>query len=112
MKAKVLLVSLALTSASALAADKAMPVPAVPAAPPAQGMMDSAKGAAMKAGEGVMVNLNTATETDLQKVPGLTPAHAKEIISHRPYKSVSELSKVKGIKQDMIAKIKPYLTVK
>lgn len=113
MKAFNLFCSIVLVSTAAMAVDNAMPAaPAMPATPTAKGMIENAKGAATKASEGMVVNLNTATEADLQKVPGLNADHAKEIVSHRPYKSVNDLSKVKGITKDMIAKVKPFLSVK
>lgn len=110
MIAKSFLLPLAILSMSALAAEKNMP--STPAASAPSGMIEATKTAAAKAGETVMVNLNTATEADLQKIPGLSAENAKEIIGLRPFKSVNDLTKVKGIKQDLLAKIKPYLTVK
>lgn len=109
-----LIAAAVLPAMSAFAAEPTMP--AAPSAtattvPSTTGMMNQAKGAAAQAGQKVMVNLNTATAEDLQKVPGVTPANAQEIIKMRPYKSVTDLSKVKGLKQDMIAKIKPYVSV-
>lgn len=76
------------------------------------GMIDQAKAMGNQASEKALVNLNSAPVTDLEKVPGLTPENAKQIVANRPYGSVSELSKVKGLKQDLIAKIKPYVTTK
>lgn len=74
------------------------------------GMIDQAKAMGNQATEKALVNLNTAPLATLEKVPGLTPDHAKQIVANRPYKSVTELSKIKGLKQDLIAKIKPYVT--
>ena len=110
MIAQSVFLQLAFFSMSALAAEKTMP--STPSLSAPSGMVEATKGAAAKAGETVMVNLNTATEADLQKVPGLSAENAKEIIGQRPYKSVNDLTKVKGIKQDLLAKIKPYLSVK
>lgn len=107
----VLIAAAILPAMSAFAAEPAMPAAPAATVPAATGMMNQAKGAAVQAGQKAMVNLNTATAEDLQKVPGLTPANAQEIIKMRPYKSVTDLSKVKGLKQDMIAKIKPYVSV-
>ena len=43
------------------------------------------------------VNLNTATVTELESLPGVGPALAKAIVEGRPYKTVDELDKVKGL---------------
>ncbi len=76
------------------------------------GLMDMAKSAATKANETALINLNTASESDISKVPGISPEMAKEIIAKRPYQSVTDLKKVKGLKEDVIAKIKPFVAFK
>jgi comEA protein len=74
----------------------------------ASGKDGSLKDQAMKK---ALVNLNTASQADLEKVPGIGPVRAKAIIDARPYSSVKDLAKVKGIKEGLIAKIKPYVTI-
>jgi hypothetical protein len=56
------------------------------------------------------VDLNTASEQDLDDLPGIGPALAKKIIAGRPYFSVGELSKV-GIPNKTIKKITPMVAV-
>jgi hypothetical protein len=56
------------------------------------------------------VDLNTASEKDLDSLPGVGPATAKKIISNRPYGSVDELKKA-GLSQSTIDKIRPMVTV-
>ena len=44
------------------------------------------------------VNVNTATQRELETLPGIGPKIALEIIKHRPYRNGQELQdKVKGI---------------
>jgi Helix-hairpin-helix motif len=56
------------------------------------------------------VNLNAATEKQLEELPGIGPASAKKIIAGRPYSSVADLSK-SGIPAKTIEKISPLVTV-
>jgi hypothetical protein len=57
-----------------------------------------------------MVNLNTASQTDLEALPGVGPATAKKIIAGRPYVSVADLSKA-GVPKNTIEKITSMVTV-
>ncbi len=57
-----------------------------------------------------LVNLNTASEKELEALKGVGPATAKKIIENRPYKSVDELSKA-GVSAKTIQDIKPFVTV-
>ena len=56
------------------------------------------------------VDLNTASEKDLDNLPGVGPASAKKIIAGRPYSSVDDLSKA-GLSARTIKKIAPLVTV-
>jgi hypothetical protein len=56
------------------------------------------------------VDLNTASEKDLDGLPGVGPATAKKIIAGRPYSSVSDLSKA-GVRPAEITKLTPLVTV-
>jgi competence protein ComEA len=57
-----------------------------------------------------LVDLNTASQKDLESLKGIGPATAKKIIDGRPYKSVEELKKA-GIPEKTIASLKPLVTV-
>jgi competence protein ComEA len=57
-----------------------------------------------------LVDINTATQQELEAVKGLGAATAKKIIAGRPYKSLDELTKA-GLSAKKIAPLKPYLTV-
>ncbi len=60
------------------------------------------------------VNINTATQSELEGVKGLGPAKAKAIIEYRekhgPFKSVDELDKVKGFGKSSVEKLKGDLS--
>lgn len=59
------------------------------------------------------ININTADEELLTQVAGVGPVMAKRIVDYRRengnYKSLDELTNVKGIGTKTLAKMKPYL---
>lgn len=61
------------------------------------------------------VNLNTATQAELEAVKGIGPSKAKAIVTHREkngaFKSVDELAKVKGFGKASVAKLKDQFEV-
>ena len=61
------------------------------------------------------LNLNTATQADLEKLPGVGPATAKQILDYRQknngFKKVEELMNIKGIGEKSFLKLKPLVTV-
>jgi len=56
------------------------------------------------------LDLNTATEKELDSLPGVGRATAKKIIAGRPYSSVSDLSH-SGLSKRQIDQITPLVTV-
>ena len=54
------------------------------------------------------VDINTATETDLEDLPGIGTVLAQKIISGRPYKSVADL-KHAGIPANVVAGLKGHV---
>lgn len=56
------------------------------------------------------VNLNSASQADLEALPGVGPATAKKIIAGRPYASVADLAKA-GVPKNTIEKITSLVTV-
>lgn len=62
------------------------------------------------------VNLNTATQEELESVTGIGPAKAKAIIDHRKkngkFKKVEDLDDVPGFGKATVDKVKSELTVK
>jgi competence protein ComEA len=66
---------------------------------------------AMKqAGQVASVNLNTATQTQLESIPALKP-YADKIIKGRPYKSVDQLADKNILPKDVLGATKSQLTV-
>jgi comEA protein len=61
------------------------------------------------------VNLNTATSEELQLVPGIGPVTAEKILqmrkSYGAFKSVDDLSAIRGIGPKRLEKMRKYLTV-
>jgi len=57
------------------------------------------------------IDLNTADQKTLESLPGIGPVLAKAIIAGRPYKSVDDLNKVKGISASKLKAIKDKVTV-
>jgi competence protein ComEA len=62
-----------------------------------------------------LVNLNSATQAELEKLPGVGPAMAKQIIEYRQknggFKKVEELMNVKGIGEKSFLKLKTLVTI-
>ncbi len=56
------------------------------------------------------LNLNTATETDLESLPGITKTDAERIIRNRPYRSKSELVSKRILSETEYDQIRDYLT--
>jgi len=57
-----------------------------------------------------LVDINSATQAELESLKGVGPATAKKIIDGRPYKSVDELTKA-GLSAKTVDTLKPFVTV-
>ena len=57
-----------------------------------------------------LLDLNTATEAQLQTLPGVGEAAARKIVAGRPYKTVQDLTRA-GLPKATVEKIKPLVTV-
>jgi competence protein ComEA len=84
-----------------------LPQPAGVAAPAASAPGGSAAG--------VMVNLNAASQSELEELPGVGPVTAAAILQwrtdHGPFTSVDELLEVSGIGDATLAEIAPFVTL-
>ena len=58
------------------------------------------------------ININKASAKELESLPGIGPALSKRIVEGRPYESIEDIMKVKGIGQKTFDKIKDKITVK
>jgi competence protein ComEA len=85
---------------------------AIPAA--AQSAEKPAKAKA-SAGPAAPVNLNTATQAQLELLPGVGAATAKRILDYRQknggFKKAEELMNIKGIGEKSFLRLKPHVTV-
>lgn len=75
----------------------------------------TASSAMSQEGNESKVNLNTATEADLQTISGIGAKRATDIIAYREanggFKSVDDLNNVSGIGDKTMESIRPYVTV-
>ena len=87
-----------------------------PATPPAKADTSAMKQGAQKdtamkqAGQVATVNVNTATQAQLEAIPALKP-YADKIIKGRPYKSVAQLADKNIVPKDVLGATKSQLTV-
>ena len=79
------------------------------AVPAFAGQAAAAKSAQAKA-PAAPVNLNSASQAELEALPGVGSATAKKIIAGRPYASVADLAKA-GVPNNTIEKISSMVTV-
>ena len=56
--------------------------------------------------QGGLMDINSASAEELDKLPGVGPARAKAIISHRPYNGKDDLAQRKVIPQNVYDQIK------
>jgi competence protein ComEA len=87
---------------------------AVPSAvDPGQSKASARSGA--KPASTAIVNLNTASASDLEGLPGIGAKTAARIVEYRqkngPFKKIEELMNVRGVGEKNFLKLKPQITV-
>jgi competence protein ComEA len=94
------------------------PGQAVPAVDPVPAAVDdgaAASGAGPAAAPGAPVDLNTATATELDALPGVGPVLAGRIVAWRQanggFKQVDDLGEVQGIGDATLAKLRPMVRI-
>ena len=87
----------------------------VGAAAPLVAVAQDKPAAARAAAPSATVNLNTATQAQLETLPGIGAATAKRILEYRQknggFKKIEELMNVKGIGEKSFLKLKPHVSV-
>ncbi len=61
--------------------------------------------------QNVQININTASQNELEALPGIGPVTAKKIIDNRPYQTLEELVSKKALGQALFEKIKGKLSL-
>jgi DNA uptake protein ComE-like DNA-binding protein len=57
----------------------------------------------------LIININTASAKELESLPNIGSSRAEQIIAHRPYASVDELSQVKGVTPRVLDQLRPFV---
>jgi competence protein ComEA len=60
---------------------------------------------------GGKININTASQSELETLPGIGPSKAQGITENRPYKNIEQIQEVPGIGEVTFQKIKDLITV-
>jgi competence protein ComEA len=85
--------------------------PVVPLTPPSQHPIPERS----RATAPVLLDLNRASEEDLQRLPGIGPVLARRIVETRqaqgPFKAVDQLRRVKGIGKKTFERIRAFVVV-
>jgi competence protein ComEA len=80
-----------------------------------KGASQKAVSAAKSVGVSNPLDVNSATAEELQVLPGIGPKIAERIVKYRekhgPFSSVEDLTKVKGIGEKKLDKVRPFVKV-
>jgi competence ComEA-like helix-hairpin-helix protein len=77
-----------------------------PSSPAATPPSATVKAPAKSQPAGELVDINSASAEELDKLPGIGPVRAKAIIAHRPYNGKDDLTQRKVISPSVYAQIK------
>ena len=80
---------------------------------PIKGAVNESAGSINESKGDPLININTGTKEQLEKIPGVGPVMAGNIIAYREsikgYKKIEELLNVTGIGDKTLEKLKPYI---
>src|SRR5262245_43744907 len=69
--------------------------------------------AELSPGEGdLIVNINNATQAELETIPRIGPVLSRRIIACQPYARIEELERVRGISRYTVNSIRPFVKVR
>ena len=75
-------------------------------------MLNNTGGSATTGG---LINLNSASQSELESLPGVGPSYAKSILDYRStkggFKSINDLKNVKGIGDKRFEDLKDLVTI-
>lgn len=76
-----------------------------------QGSSSGQAGSVSGESSAASVNINSASQAELEALPGIGPVTASKIISDRPYQSIEELLSKKIVSKSVFEKIKDSIVV-
>ena len=71
----------------------------------------ASRAATVEIAGGGLIDLNTATQTELETLPGIGASKAAAIIANRPYATVDDLDRVPGIGPSTLNQLRPLVIV-
>ena len=95
--------------ATAIKPPKAVIAPPPTVAPAATPAAKAVAPSAARAG--APVNINTATEAQLDSIPQIGEKRAQSIIKNRPYRTLDDLVTKKALPEGVFLKIKSHITI-
>ncbi|MCF6285096.1 MAG: ComEA family DNA-binding protein, partial [Candidatus Hydrogenedentes bacterium] len=84
------------------------------AAPASNAASEPASSSATSSATGGLIDINTASQSQLESLPGIGPVTAKKIIAHRevqPFSTPGDLENVSGIGPAKMASVRSLITV-
>jgi competence protein ComEA len=82
------------------------------AVPKPQSQSEAVKAGGVSSGDTKLIDINSATLTDLKSLPGVGTTYARKIVEGRPYASVDELKVRKVLSNGIYDKIRDRISAK